>query len=43
MAGPTRAWRKPGHTGRDRGFPTVRPADSTELATKIDGYGVAAG
>jgi hypothetical protein len=35
MAGLTRALHKPGHTGRDRGLPTVRPANRTELTSGI--------
>jgi hypothetical protein len=35
MGGPTGAWRKTGHTGRDRGVPTVRPANGTGLTTGI--------
>jgi hypothetical protein len=30
MAVLTRAWHKTGHTGRDGGLPTVRPANGTE-------------
>jgi hypothetical protein len=30
MGGLTRAWRKTGHTGRDGGVPTVRPANGPE-------------
>jgi hypothetical protein len=33
MIGLTRAWRKTGHTGRDRGVADGHPANGTELTS----------